>query len=188
MKELPGFWLDCPQQRHKMEQKHQSSTLIIVYSSTAPTEGLIPVRKRLQWKIWVKGVLVSSPALHRGGPYQDELHPGFIEGQPGIQIHTFKLAHTGSWTSLPHVNTDKRQRSANCSGKMDRCVMIQQSGSSQSDERREQSGGSVSLLLSVPRSDIRHLLPVWNGAHHRSEIRKHEMHKSSGVTEKVFFF
>lgn len=84
-------------------------------------------------------MLVSSQALHHEGLYQDEVRPGFIENQPGIQIHTFKLAHPGSWTCLPHVNTDKRQTRANCSGKTDRCVMVQQSSSSQSEwaERTE---------------------------------------------------
>lgn len=68
-------------------------------SSTAPTEGIIPVKKtKTDYNATYKGVLVSSPALHHGGLYQDEVHPGFIENQPGIQIHTFKLAYTGSWT------------------------------------------------------------------------------------------
>lgn len=41
--------------------------------------------------------------------------------------------YTGSWTCLPHVNKDKRQKSSDCSGKMYRCVMIQQSRSSGSE-------------------------------------------------------
>lgn len=41
---------------------------------------------------------------------------------PNTPFQTNTRTHPGSWTCLPHVNTDKRQRSANCSGKMDVCV------------------------------------------------------------------
>lgn len=76
------------------------------------------------WKLCVEGVIVSSQCLHHGGPYHHTLQPGFIEDWPGIQIPPFNLthAHTGAWACVSHVNTDKRQKSANCSEKMDWCV------------------------------------------------------------------